>query len=415
MAESNMRDITQKDISSDTRNEVRNIIFQLIKDSLFPDQCKESVLKGDYDWNAVFWEMQHQTVQALPWEQLLKNTISDDVLYNKWYMSCVLNRSRWVQILYEQTELLGLLEKSSIRCVIIKGAAAAMAYPQPLLRAVGDIDFLVSRANYERTAQVLENNGYRLLAEKDSKHHHYEYIKNGVIFELHKRLAIISETDEDLLSLFEEGINNRELKRIESHAFPVLPPKLNGLVLMFHINQHLRSGLGLRHIIDWMMYLEEQGGIQELIPLLKQTNMYRLAITVTLIGQRYLGAQKYIQDTGGYPCDELLEYIFAKGNFGRKGAEEGKITSVVLVSGNPLRFFRRLQAGGLHRWHAARKYRILKPFAWAYQFVRITRHLVRNRINPIKLYKLKKIGEEERELIIELGLDIDRMIKTEQK
>ena len=34
----------------------------------------------------------------------------------------------------------------------------------------------------------------------------------------------------------------------------MLPEVENGLVLIAHIGQHLRSGLGLRQIIDWMMY-----------------------------------------------------------------------------------------------------------------------------------------------------------------
>ena len=391
--------------------EVRSIVLQLLKESLFPDLYIESALTGCLNWREVYLEMQKQTVDILPGEWLKKNSISDWSLRNEWLRRCTLQKGLWAQVMYAQTELLNLLEENSIKCVIIKGSAAAMVYPQPSLRTVGDIDFLVNRADYEKAARLLEENEYLLVGEKDKGYHHYKYTKNGIIFELHRRLAIISETDEELISLFEEGINHRETKKMGLFTFPVLPSKLNGLVLMFHINQHLRSGLGLRHIIDWMMYLNERGGMQELIPLLKKTKMERLASTVTVLCQRYLGLQDYVLDAEEYPCEELMEYIFAKGNFGRKGADEGKVSAVVLVSTSPLLFFQRLQKGGLLRWKSAKKYRILKPVAWVYQVGRIIRLLYRNRINPIKLIKLKKIGEEQRELILELGLDIDRMIK----
>lgn len=37
---------------------------------------------------------------------------------------------------------------------------------------------------------------------------------------------------------------------------PVLPPLENGLVLLAHVNQHLGSGLGLRQILDWQMFVD---------------------------------------------------------------------------------------------------------------------------------------------------------------
>lgn len=392
-------------------DEVRSIIFQLLKESLFPDLYKESALTGGFNWKDVFLEMQQQTVDMLPGEWLKKNSISDLSLQEKWIERCTLQKGCWVQVMYAQTELLNLLEENGIKSVIIKGAAAAMAYPQPSLRTVGDIDFLVSRVDYEKAARLLEENGYLLLGEKDKDCHHYKYTKNRVIFELHRRLAIIPETDEKLISLFEDGINHRKTKRVGAFMFPVLPSKLNGLVLIFHINQHLRSGLGLRHIIDWMMYLNERGGMQDLMPLLKKTKMERLANTITVLCQRYLGLREFVPDFEEYPCEQLMEYIFTHGNFGRKGANEGKISSFVLVSTNPVLLFRRLQKGGMLRWKAARKHKILHPIAWVYQVGRIIRQLYRNRITPIKLIKLQKIGEEQRDLILDLGLDIDRTIK----
>lgn len=112
--------------------------------------------------------------------------------------------------MHAQDQLINLMEQHNIPCVIIKGAAAMMYYPHPSMRAAGDIDFLVKREDYDKAAGILENNGYQLEQEKNPEKHHYGYEKNGISFELHKRLGIIKDTDEKLLSLFEKGITNRE-------------------------------------------------------------------------------------------------------------------------------------------------------------------------------------------------------------
>ena len=49
-----------------------------------------------------------------------------------------------------------------------------------------------------------------------------------------------------------------EKVELDDFLIPVLPSLQNGLVLMLHIVKHLKSGLGLRQIIDWMMYVDKQ-------------------------------------------------------------------------------------------------------------------------------------------------------------
>ena len=50
---------------------------------------------------------------------------------------------RFLQILDEQTKLFQLFRDADIPLAIIKGCAAAMYYPAPLDRSMGDIDFVV--------------------------------------------------------------------------------------------------------------------------------------------------------------------------------------------------------------------------------------------------------------------------------
>jgi hypothetical protein len=318
--------------------------------------------------------------------------------------------------MYGQDQLIKLLESHNIPCVIIKGAAAAMAYPYPALRSMGDVDVLVKRCDLDRAAKTLEDNGYALTADRELESHHYGYSKNNIRFELHWRIPCVSENDEEHITFFEEGIDARKWHEMDRYRFPTLPPLLNGLVLLFHINQHLRSGLGLRQIIDWMMYINSISTTQwnELRAMLKAVGMERLALVITTMCQRYLGLPGTFPGTEEEDealCDELMNYILEKGNFGQKSGETGKIASVYLDMSNPIRVFKRLHDGGMSRWSAARKYPALRPFAWIYQIGFISRELIRNGIKPGEMVKQRNKGLEQRKLIEDLGLKVDSMIR----
>lgn len=388
---------------------INDMVFQVLRASLFSSNDPLSLP----DWKPVFEEMKVQAVAALP-ELWLKENLPTA---KTWLNYCAQKQGQWVRVMHGQDQLLQLFDTHNIPCVIIKGAAAAMAYPHPTLRSMGDVDVLVKRVDLIRAAEVMESNGYSLEHEKNEEHHHYGYKKDKLSFELHWRLGIVE--DEKLLTVFEDGIDNRNYHTIGSYRFPTLPPLLNGLSLLFHINQHLRSGLGLRQIIDWMMYVNALQDDQwtELRTLLKSVDMERLALTTTAMCHNYLGLRemKGCETVDPGLCDSLMTHIMEKGNFGCKSGETGKIASVFLDLTNPLRAFHRLQAGGLCRWNAAKKYPILRPFAWFYQIGFITRELIRNRIGAKDMIKQRGRGLEQRKLIEDLGLRVDRTIQYQEE
>ena len=78
---------------------------------------------------------------------------------------------------------------------------------------------------------------------------------------------------------------------------------------------------------------------------------------------------------------------------------------------SPVRVLKRLQAGGLCRWNAAKKYSVLRPFAWIYQIGFIARELIRNRIGAKDMIKQRGRGLEQRKLIEDLGLRVDRTVQ----
>ena len=393
-------------------NDIDRAVHGLLKESLFPEKMNEGGSLFDnekgVDLKGVFSEMTAHAVEALPYDLLSRHEIADGELYREWLNKCLSRQGSWLRLMYAQEQLLKLFEENGIACAVIKGSAAAMAYPDPSLRSAGDVDILVKRSDYERAEDIMKQKGYKPSHKPND--HHASFEKDGVSFEVHRRLPIISDENEGLISLFEKGIDERETGYAGPFSFPVLPKDLNGLSLVFHIDQHLRSGLGLRQVIDWMMFVNAHGGYESMRPMLKNTGTELLADTLTAMCRKYLGLREPAEDSGVYPCDELMEYITEKGNFGRKSGITGKAASAFLQTEGPVGFFRRLQTIGSKRWKAAQKYPILRPFAWIYQSSVVLKKAAADKVTLSDLTDQRKNGNAQKELIHKLGLDVDRMI-----
>lgn len=374
-------------------------LFRMLRAALGTGEGPESP-----GWRPLFEEMKAQTVAALPGAWLETHPIPGA---EAWRDFCLAQQAQWLRVMQGQAELLARMEEWGIPCVILKGAAAAAAYPHPMLRMMGDVDFLVRREDFTRTAARLEEAGYRLTHRKNDAHHHYCYARGGIHFELHRRPGGLKEGEEALIGLFEQGVENRTWAECEGFRFPALPAELNGLSLLLHIRQHLREGLGLRQIVDWSAYLGQLGEEkrqEKLLPLVRQAGLEKLETAVTELCRQRLGLRAPAAPEA-CPWEELLDLILEKGNFGRKAGERGKTAAFLLSAEDGAGFFDRLQRGGLCRWKAAERHRILRPFAWIYQGFRILGIFVREGIGPRELAAQRRKGLAQRRLMERLGVE----------
>ena len=342
-------------------------LLELLKASLFET---EPVLPDDLDWGAVLEEARAQTVVALAAKAVPRAVAS------AWQESVLQNQTNFVRVLHGQTQLVNLFAQAGIPLVILKGAAAAVYYPEPFRRAMGDVDFLVPQARFEEAAALMEREGYVLSNPATSENpRHLGYTKNGIRFELHHHFSM---EDLDIEDVVIDGLNHRVRAAVGNYGFPMLPRLSNGLVLLDHLRHHLKDGLGLRQVLDWMMYvnreLDDEFWEKEFGPVAKEKGLDTLAVTVTRMCQIRLGLPETVtwcSDADEQLCEELLANLFSSGNFGRKQKERTAVESVASLIQRQ-GFFRYLQAGGERNWTAFRRHPFLKPLCWLYQLFRIT-------------------------------------------
>lgn len=342
--------------------------------------------KVDVDWNELFQEMRVQAVQGIVINHLKRFSIPEEIRM-EWKKEAINIIYSGASLCNEQTKLVTLLENNNIPYIIIKGAAAAINYPDLLLRSMGDIDLYVPVSHYDHAAELMRNNGYVENLHDAYNHRHLSFKKEDVCFELHRTYVTVNDKKakeyvDGLLNVccVKESTNEYEIgwRRYVDNELNFRMPSVyvNGLVLLEHIAHHLIGGIGLRQIIDWLMYVsiylddEHWYGFRIMA---SEAGLETLAKVTTRMGQLYLGLPEQItwcKDVAPDVCQEFIEYIFANGNFGKKQQETRKFVGVMHQFTGVKGFFVNLQESGKYNWKAYKKYHWLKPFAWIYQFGR---------------------------------------------
>ena len=282
--------------------------------------------------------------------------------------------------------------------VILKGTEAAKYYPHPEYRMMGDIDIMTRREDLDKAKQELIADGYQTVKEDERE---ITLKKNAIEIDLHYYFASLNDKDQAkyMDDLIIDNIN-------ETHS---LPDPINGLVLLEHISQHLEHGLGLRQIIDWMMFVNKclpDEKWPEFRVIAAQTGMETLAIIATKMCEIYLGLppRHWCENADKDLCKELLDYVLASGNFGSKRTDEYIGEEVFFGARDIKTTFKLLQARGKANWKAARKCALLRPVAWIYQAGRyVARGLKRD--NASQKIKQERIAAKRKiRLLDRLGV-----------
>ena len=386
------------------------ILFLLLKEALFNKSYPELPTEKDINiWYQVYSELQKQAVLGITAPVVVRHNEIPEALRNKWYALQKSFSIRYVQMAAAQNEACEILQGSGIKVAVMKGMAAAIYYPVPDYRVMGDIDLLISPNDYNTAIELLKNNGYHLL-EKEGDQYHTALKKYNVLFEVHHSPAgtHIAKEGDIISEYILSGLDNIEINTIGQDQFPILPWKQNGMELIWHIRQHLYNGLGLRHIIDWMMfvnyYLDDER-IREYMPDLRKCGLDQLAIVVTKMCQKYLGlSRQNITWSSGADealCDDLMNFIMEQGNFGVKAMDE-KTAKVLSGYSNPKQMWKKLQYVGETEWKALKKYPVLKPVAFIYGGVQAIKLVHGQKGGLKKLFGDLRLGQRRKKMFSKL-------------
>lgn len=221
------------------------------------------------------------------------------------------------------------LERRHIPYALLKGQGVASLYPNPLHRMSGDIDLYIPIKYYKEVCRGMLSFG-GVKGEETSLH--VSYSARGVIWELHHCVHYFQKTRRNVIF---SGYVDKAMSENPVHAtigdgeIRIMPPTMNALLLLAHIQDHFySSGVGLRQLCDYALlqhYVCKDIDKEVLIECLDSLSLTRSYRVFGYICTYYLGMPE--EDLLVQPttkdirlAQRVMEDCLRGGNFGRSEA-----------------------------------------------------------------------------------------------
>ena len=397
--------------------QTQQTVLDLTAASLFGGQV--NIPEGT-EWNAVLEESNQQSV-LLQVFSAAQPFLPEDVR-KQWKPLCDRIIANNVRIEWEHSELHEVMTKANMPYVVIKGCASSERYPDPSLRIMGDVDFLVAPENIDAAGKLLEGVGFE-LEERDEEEIHVVYRRAASggwsVWEMHWQVngvpagPVGEQVDQYLSTAILDGVDSRT----PSGTFKATSTFHHGLVLLLHTATHLiNTGVGLRHLCDWAVFVQGLSD-DEFCSLfeekLKAVGLWCFAQLLTQLASRSLGLREVSWASGD---DQLVEQmiadIFDGGNFGRK--DEQRINQAKLMTDRGKasvddasmfkQFVLAMNQKARLALPAARKCAMLLPIGWIYAGGRHFLRVICGKRPSIRLGKMISGASKRREIYREFRL-----------
>ena len=317
-----------------------------------------------------------------------------------------------VNIKYMHSWLHVLMASAGIPYCTLKGVTSAAFYPSPLLRTMGDVDFIVRKEDLNRANEVMEQVG---CTKKQVLHdHHYTFFKDGIMFELHWEAPGVPEDKPKVAELLDDLIDEAEMKDgcMQATTFH------HGLILLLHTGEHmLNKGIGLRHLCDWAVFEASfsDGEFRDLFEEnLKAAGLWRFAQLLSLTSAKFLSAPKrpWMGEAEAELLTGIMDDILDAGNFGIKDKE--RINQAKLLTDRSSRsvgsagvvrqFCRTMTEKALFEWPLCKEHKILLPVGWVYISARHVMRIRRGKRPQLHLASMLSGAQKRRKIYQEFRL-----------
>ena len=402
--------------------QTQKVILALTSASLFGKQVN---IPADIDWWKVLEECGYQSVLVQVFATAQPHLPEE--IRKKWGMLCNRIIAKNTRVEWEHFELHKIMSQGNIPYVVMKGSASSMYYPDPSLRMMGDVDFLVSTENLQKADELIVRAGFD-RQETDEEKIHIAYHRSGVavrsIWEMHWRANGIPDTEvgAQIQRYMATAVDEAVLAETSEGAFMGPSRFHHGLIMLLHTATHMiNTGIGLRHLCDWAVFaasLSDEEFCDTFQEKLKKIGLWQFAQLLTQLSVAYLGCPERVWAGSGDPnlMQAMIEDVFAGGNFGRKDEQRINQAKLITNSGKAKvdetsllrQFVYTMNEKARSGFPASARFPVLLPIGWFYVGVRHILRIMTGRrpkidINEMifgankrkSIYKKFKLFEEE--------------------
>lgn len=241
---------------------VEGVFINILKSSLWG--CKIEIPQNFDDWGALLKLANSHSVLGL----IAHATLSEPILEKKVphnirnrLKSFIVSNVAAHSIMNNTiVKIVSELRGHSIEPILLKGQGIAKYYPVPDLRNCGDIDLFVGEENFLQSCNAIVKMPNACLIDDAIFSTKDCHLKLGIIdVEIHKFTDVYCSKRLNRIYQRYSEIGVREnLTQVNISGVDVLTPSLNFNIFyvfnhMFH--HFMESGVGLRHVCDWVVLL----------------------------------------------------------------------------------------------------------------------------------------------------------------
>lgn len=311
--------------------------FSLLRSGLWEISPDASLFEGPADWEEIYEIANRQTLLGF-----VGDGIARQVAHPGIPVSCkapVDSRKKFlVQVVKAERrndKLNGFIarfnrtfKEAGITPVIVKGQGVALAYPQPWHRQSGDIDYLLTPEDYARARDILTPLASEVEPEGTDRLH-FNCTVEGITVELHgtedrkHHRAGPEKRFDDFTARHYAG--EKLFWDLEGEQIPLMDHHYSVIYILDHFHHHMMtSGVGLRQVCDWVMYisahrdaLDEAALAADLrnLGLLRAWKVYG-ALAVSYLGMPAERMPLYDPSFARF-SDRVWRIIAKTGNFGK--------------------------------------------------------------------------------------------------
>lgn len=218
------------------------------------------------------------------------------------------------------------LQANGLHPVLLKGQGCATYYPNPVLRATGDLDIWIGKEDYERAKTVVINLCGTDEAEENGKHLEIKY--GETVLEIHRIAeSLIHPTHKSFFEKYStEQLNNPQQVSLNGTCFEIPGKQFQALHVFMHLWHHFSiRGISLRQFVDLAMILHKHHQsinlteLEEALQKLGRMKAWQM-IGCVLVDEFGLPPQEYPFYSTKYrrQAKAILTLTLYEGNFGQK-------------------------------------------------------------------------------------------------
>ena len=390
-------------------------VVTLLKKSIWDDGIIEPQV---IDWVSLSRIAKEQGVASFVYDGARRLGISiPDEIGQQWKNHITASIFQNERLLCSQDVVIRSFERAYINVAVLKGSSAARYYPQPELRALGDIDLLINQSDIPAAREMLLHEGYK----EDNHEHdfHISFSKKGVTLELHEQVTVFPDTPggQAAQELAKGFLDRLDIGSMCGYDFPVLSRTDQAMSLLLHMVRHMfEGGIGLRQLCDWMVFVSTEGShfADDVCPALKQCGLLTFAEVSTKACEQFLGLDHaccyWCNSVDEHTCKLFMDSVFRGGNMGSANTDAmGSLFTDEKSMGDKntspiISFIRKINRRIYISFPFVERFKLLLPVFWVYLPIR---YFVRSVLGLRPKKSLRKVvgtAKKQRDLFEELHL-----------